>query len=225
MKSFNSFKKFNDEKAQNYLAQSMPKGKLTANRFDSNSWIYKLLLCLALPIKILTGLVEDLAKNVNIDTVDQLLEEWETSVKIPEIIPRLTTIAERRNAVKRKISKYPVTQLKEYTSFDEYSTVENYVYLMTGIEIEIERAIDRLFGEGFPYPFPIEFQLSTGRRNFLYYIKIELDAAPANNQFPISFPISFFEPIIPEATQELLNKILRESLPGNCAWVYEAILI
>jgi hypothetical protein len=225
MKNFNSFKKFNDAKSQNYLAQSTPKGKLLANRFDSDSWIYKLLLCLATPIKILTGLVEDLAKNVNIDTIDQLIEEWETSVKIPELYPRLTDIEDRKNAIKRKISKYPVFQLKDFTDFDEYSTIENYVYIMTGITIKIERAVDRPYEDGFPLPFPIQFQISSGRRNFLFFIIMELDAEPANNAFPIPFPISFFEPTIPEATQELINKILRDVFPSYCGWVYEAILI
>ena len=225
MKSFNSFKKFNDTQSQNYLAQSMPKGKLTANRFDSDSWLYKLLLCLSLPIKVNSGLVEDLAKNINIDTANELLEEWETSVKIPEKIPTLTNIDDRRNAVKRKISKYPVFQLADYTTFDVYSTFENYIYLMTGLTIEIERASDRPSPSAFPFTFPLVFVVSEGRRNFLFYIKVGVEGSAANNQFPLPFPVSFFDPAIPDATKELLDKVLGDIFPTFCGWVYETLVI
>jgi len=225
LKSFNSFKKFNDTQSQNYLAQSMPKGKLTANRFDSDSWLYKLLLCLSLPIKVNSGLVEDLAKNINIDTANELLEEWETSVKIPEKIPRLTNIDDRRNAVKRKISKYPVFQLADYTTFDVYSTFENYIYLMTGLTIEIERASDRPSPSAFPFTFPLVFVVSEGRRNFLFYIKVGVEGSAANNQFPLPFPVSFFDPAIPDATKELLDKVLGDIFPTFCGWVYETLVI
>lgn len=225
MKTFNSFKKFNDTQSQNYLAQSMPKGKLTANRFDSDSWIYKLLLCLSLPIRVVSGLIEDLAKNVNIDTVNELLEVWETSVKIPELTPRLTDINDRRNAIKRKISKYPVFQLADYTTFDEYSTFENYIYIMTGLTIEIERATDRPSPSAFPFTFPMVFVISEGRRNFLFFIKVGVEGSAANNQFPLPFPISFFDPAIPDATIELLDKVLGDIFPTFCGWVYETMVI
>jgi hypothetical protein len=225
LKTFNSFKKFNDTQSQNYLAQSMPKGKLTANRFDSDSWIYKLLLCLSLPIRVVSGLIEDLAKNVNIDTVNELLEVWETSVKIPELTPRLTDINDRRNAIKRKISKYPVFQLADYTTFDEYSTFENYIYIMTGLTIEIERATDRPSPSAFPFTFPMVFVISEGRRNFLFFIKVGVEGSAANNQFPLPFPISFFDPAIPDATIELLDKVLGDIFPTFCGWVYETMVI
>jgi uncharacterized protein YmfQ (DUF2313 family) len=225
LKSFNSFKKFNDSQSQKYLAQSMPKGKLTANRFDSTSWIYKLLLCLSMPIKIVSGLIEDLVRNVNIDTANELLENWETSVKIPELIPRLTDVEGRRNAVKRKVSKYPVFQLANYTSFNEYSTFENYIYIMTGLQIEIERATDRPSPSAFPFTFPMVFVISEGRRNFLFYIKVGVEGSAANNQFPLPFPVSFFDPAIPTATEELLDKVLGDIFPTYCGWVYEVMVI
>lgn len=203
----------------------MPKGKLTANRFDSDSWIYKLLLCLSMPIKIVSGLIEDLARNVNIDTANELLENWETSVKIPELIPRLTDIEDRRNAVKRKVSKYPVFQLADYTSFDEYSTFENYIFLMTGLIIEIERATDRPSRSGFPLIFPVVFEFASGRRNFLFYIKVGVEGSTANNQFPLPFPVSFFDPAIPDATKELLDKVLGDIFPTFCGWIYETMVI
>lgn len=207
MKSLVSFKRFNDEQSQNYLAQSMPKGKLTANRFDSTSWMYKLLLCLAMPIKIITGLVEDLARNVNLDKADELLEDWEESAKIPSETFRLDEIEDRRASVKRKISKYPVFQLKDYTSFDDYSTFEEHIRLLTGIDIKIIRAGEVVRTDAFPLQFPVIFGQGQGRYNLLFFIQIEV----------------VYE--IPQAWKDEIDKELSRVFPTFCGWGYQEVKI
>ena len=207
MKNLKSFKRFNDVQSQNYLAQAMPKGKLTANRFDSTSWMYKLLLCLAMPIKIITGLVEDLAKNVNIDKADELLEDWEASVKIPTETFRLDIIEDRREAIKRKISKYPISHLKNYTTFDDYATYEEYIKLLTGIDIEIVRGSEGATSYAFPLKFPIKFGAQTGRLNLLFFIQIKV----------------VYE--IPKSWKEIIDKELSRVFPVFCGWGYQEVKI
>jgi len=223
MKNINSFRSFTDEESQNYLAQCYPDGKLTANRFDSERIIYKFIKSLSIWIKIITGQLYTLAKNTDIDRVDELLPEWETSTEIGTKYPMLDTIEKRREAVKRKISKIPVYNIRP--ADDDDTTIENYVKKMVDQDIVIEPASDRLTTSSFPAAFPIKFGIPYFQRQLLLYILIDLGGdVLANNQFPLEFPVRFFNAEIPQATKDLIDIALNDVVPSFMNWEYELLI-
>lgn len=220
-KNIQSFKAFSDEDSQNYFAQAVCESKLTANRFDSDKNIYKLIKSLSIFIKIITGQIYTIAKNTNIDKADELLTEWENSVNIGVKYPMLDTVEKRRAAVKRKISKIPVVNIKPA---EEETTIENYVKKIVDIDVEIEQAGSRLTTSSFPLKFPIKFGIPYYQRQLLLYIKIDLgDSLLANNKFPLKFPVRFFDAKIPDATKNLIDIPLNDVVPSLMSWEYEIL--
>jgi hypothetical protein len=55
-------------------------------------------------------------------------------------------------------------------------------------------------------------------------IQVPVEGEAANNQFELEFPVSFFDPSIPQATQDLLDVILDDVVPSFCDWEYEAVV-
>lgn len=222
-KKITSYKAFNDQKSQNYLAACYPKGKLTAKRFDGGSIVYKLILCLSTFIKVFTGQLFEFVKNRDIDQALELLPEWETSVKIPERYPQLDTLTKRRDAVKRRISKVPVYNVQDIRTIDDYTSFEEYIRLMTGIEVEIEVGIYRDNSSSFSLSFPIIFDYAVAWQPFIFYIKVPVETSTENIDFSIPFPVEFYDAFITDTTKALLDKALDDVLPSFCAWIYEPL--
>ena len=224
-KKISDYKNFNDYESQEYLANYYAGGKLTSQKFISGNPLYKMILSLSTFIKIVTGTLFEFVRNINIDKADELLTEWETSVKLPERYPLRDTIEDRREAVKRLISKYPVYNIQGNRSpdVDIYSTMEEYIRIMTGIEVEIEGGAFRSSGNTFPLIFPVTFDLPSYRRNFLFYVKVPVETSTQNNQFPLPFPVQFFDAFITDTTKNLLNKVLDDIIPSFGTWVFEPL--
>lgn len=222
-KGIESYSAFNDKESQKYLAANWPKGKLTAKRYDSDSIIYKFILCLSTVVKVFVGQMYNYVKNKDIDKADELLTEWETSIKIPDEIPRQDTLAARRRAVKQLISKLPVYNFNNGPDID--TTYEQYIYNLTGINVEITTAKTEGIGSEFELEFEVVFGISGGEGNFLWIVKVPVEGTPPNNTFPLKFPVSFFQPKIPDATVELLDLVLERVVPSFCDWQYEAVII
>lgn len=222
-KSLLSFQSFSDDESAHYLADHWPKGKLTGRRHEHSSVMYKFIKSIASWIRIFSGDLFNFLKNMDIRQTEELLPEWETSVKIPEEIPRRDTIEGRRDAVECLIRKIPVYNIDDGV-VDEKTTFENYICCLTGLEVSIRTA--RVEGDGsqFPLAFPFKFGIGSAIGNFLFIIEVPVAGAPANNTFPLPFPVQFFTPTIPQATMELLDTILERVIPSFCRWEYEAIL-
>lgn len=223
-KSIVSFQQINDDQSARYLANHYPTGKLTGKRFNITSVIYKFILCIATFIKVTIGDIYILAKNRDLDQAEELLERWETSVKIPLEIPRLETLEERRAAVKCLISKKPVYNINNGI-VDECTTFEHYILCLTGMIVTIKTAQVEGSGSVFPMEFAVNFGLGGAAGSFLFIIEVPVVGAAPNNFFSMPFPVQFFEPSVPSATIELLDKILDRVIPSFCRWVYEAVLI
>jgi hypothetical protein len=138
-KSIEAFQILGDDEATAYLAQSLPKGKLWADRFDADSDFYKLLTCLSQFIKVNSEQLNNLVKNIDIQQAEELLQEWGKSVFIPASYMRLSTDTARRNAIQRLISKVPVFNFQGYRSVDNYTTFEELILLLTGLTVTITR--------------------------------------------------------------------------------------
>jgi hypothetical protein len=222
MKSIKSFKSFSDKQSQNYLAQGYPKGKMFANIYDAGKNIYKYILSLSTWIKVVTGQIFIIAKNRDIDQVDELLPEWEASVKLPERYPILDTIEKRRIALKRLISKVPVYNLRNGT-IDDDTTIENYIEKVLDLTVEIDSAGGDLTTSSFPADFPIIFGIPYAKRQLLLKVKVDIGGGAANNQFPLPFPVQFFNATIPDATRDLLDLALEDTVPSYQNWEYEIL--
>lgn len=221
-KNLKDYKVFTDVECQEYYAQSLPQGRIFANVFDSGSVIYKLIYCIANFIKHITGQIYVIAKNTDIDKAEELLPEWETSVEIGTKYPMLDTIEKRREAVKRKVSKIPVYNIRPAT--DDDTTIENYVKKLTDLDIEIENASNLPTTSSFPASFPIKFGIPYLQRQLLLIIYVDLgDGLLANNQFPLPFPVQFFDAEIPEAIKSLLDIVLNDCVPSFMNWEYEIL--
>lgn len=223
MKSILSFRSFKEEEAQNYLAQSYPKGRIFANRFDKDKNIYKYILCLSTPLKTVTGQFLTLAKNRDIDLADELLDEWEKSLKLPERFPIRETIENRRIALKKLISKYPTYNIRD-GAVDDDTTIEKFIEDVLGITVEIVSAGTVATGSSFPLGFPIQFGIPYAERQLLLIVKVDIGGGLANNQFPLSFPVQFFDAQIPDATKDLLDLALEETVPSYQNWEYEILV-
>ena len=183
-KGINSFQTFNDKESQNYLANHWPKGKLFGKKFVENSIIYKLILSISTFIKVAVGDLLILVRNRDIDQADELLTEWETSVKIPLEIPRRDTIEGRRDAVGCLVSKIPVYNFND-GSVDECTTFEYYVKCLTGLDIEIRSS--RVIGNdsSFPLKFLFSFGSSAASGSFVFIIGVPVQGSFKNNFFPL----------------------------------------
>lgn len=223
-KSIISFQPLTEDQTTHYVADHYPKGRLWAKRHVKNTVIYNFILTISTVFKIFFGDLFALVKNRDINQANELLEEWEASVRIPEHIPRRDTIEGRREAVFCKKSKIPVYNIDNGIVPIE-TTFENYVRCLTGIEIEIRTAQIEGDGSAFPLIFPVEFGIGAAIGSFTFIIGVPIVGDFANNFFPIPFPINFFDPSVPDATVELLDLILGDVIPSYIYWVYEAIQI
>ena len=222
MIAIRSFKPYSDTEAARYLASHYPKGKLTAKRYLAGSVLNNLIVGCARFVSIVMGQIFDLAKNRDIDQADELLPEWEESVGVPEQIPRRDDLDGRREAVRRLRSKVPVYNIQSGDRVvDAYTTIEEFVRLTTGEVITISKSE---VGSSFPVSFPIQFSFTGGRVNFFLIIGVLVEGTPANNQFPLTFPMSFFDPSVPEATQDKIDKALEKVVPSFMDWTYQAIV-
>lgn len=217
-----SFQNFTDKESQNYLADHYPKGKLFANKLVEDSVIYRFILSLSIYVKVFIGDLLELVTNRDISQADELLEEWETSVKIPSETPRRDTTEGRREAIECLISKVPVYNIDD-GEVEEKTTFEHYIYCLTGLEVEIRTNIVDGNGSQFTMQFPFNFGVSEAIGNFVFIIGVPVSGDFANNQFPLPFAVNFFDPVVPDATMELLDKLLDRVIPSFCRWEYEAI--
>lgn len=223
-KSIRDYQYFREDEAQNYLAEHWPKGKLTAKRFNGGSKIYDYIKALARFISYISSQIFIFAQERDIQKADVYLEDWEKSVKIPEEIPRRSTIEGQRNAVQCLVSKIPVYNIDDGI-VDECTTFEYYVECLTGIQVSMRTA--RVDGTGsiFPMEFPFRFGTGGPKGNFIFIVTVPVVGAPANNFFPLPFPVQFFTPVIPQATMELLDLVLDRVVPSFCRWQYEVEVV
>lgn len=224
-KTILSFQNFTDDESARYLANHYPKGRLTSKRFTKGTVLHQYIRSLSIIIKTIIGDLFVLVKNRDIQKADELLEYWETSVGIPDQLQRRDSIAGRRDAVQCLISKIPVYNI-ENGVVDEKTTFEYYVKCLTGLNIEIRTAkISNGKGSDFPQEFPITFGYTSALGNLIFLIGVEVQGAPANNFFPLPFPVQFFDPKIPDATIERLDAVLERVIPACSYWIYEPIVV
>lgn len=215
-----NFNSFNDTQSENYLASNLPKGKFWANRFDSDSVLYKLLKSLAIFISMITDQIFRLVNNFTIDNIDELITEWQDSVKLNESFPQMMSLTDKRNQIKRLISKIPVYNIRGYRSVNDYTTFESYIKLTTGYDVEILPGSLAPLTSAFPIVFPIIFSSNAVKRTFILIIMPLIKGGVINNHFPISFPITFFNSGLTPELERAINNALIKIIPSHMGWYF-----
>lgn len=209
-KTIDSYQTFNDEQSARYLADHWPKGKIAGRRHDSRSIMYKYILSLSTFIKVFVGLVSQFVRNLDISQAEELLPEWEESVKIPEDIERTETISQRRLVVQRLISKIPVYNQTGNVGGLE-TTFQQYLRDLIGNQdIQVVSLADRPEATGD----------ATDRFVFIVLIPLSLTLP---NRFPLGFPIRFASGIITQSLEERIDNVMERVVPSFGRWGYDIL--
>jgi hypothetical protein len=251
-KNIGSFTPMTDTQAEQYFATHLPKGRLTARRYDNTSNLYKLIYVLADFAKQVSMQIYQFIYNLNILMSDVLLPNWEAAVGIPNVIPRLNNnpgsplsastnaqiITARQQAVLQLISKIPVIDIQNANwKGNLKTTVEQYVLNLTGISVTIIAGVisgqTNMFtsagGILFVSPSGILFQPSFNVQNMNWIINVHVGAgAVPNNTFTgtplaLTFPVLFFSASVPLWEQQLLTLVLQNVIPSFCSFSFNSI--
>lgn len=134
----------------NELADHMPQGKLWEGKYVDGSNLRSLVYGMARPFNFVEAKIEELSIDFDIRQTTQLIEEWETSVGLPDpCIGALTDLNERRQLVEEIFTKRPSVTLAEHQALvDRNFYPPDRIVLVPGMEF---------FGQGFEYRWPIFF--------------------------------------------------------------------
>lgn len=184
------------------VANYLPGGPLYGSKNSSGSNLQKLLLGLGQELLISDGYIREYEKEILPDQTVQFLEEWEKAVGIPDTCFFLEdTIAERRTNVLIKLASLGV------------QTVDDFLNLASlfGVTLTVE---PMSVSSVFPLVFPFSLLSETEAR---FTILVEFTATTPNS-FPMTFPISFGDPVI-----QTVECLFRKLKPANCDLVFREV--
>ena len=151
------------------LANACPQGRAWGNKNSPDSNMYKFIASMAKGFNIVQQQIEHLAKEMNLGLTQDLLPEWESSVRLPdECKNTLTDLDERRNAIITQLKNKPVVTKAEYEALG-YELIGETVTVTAGWDYEEATAFPDNFSRfklyvqfvssstGFPYSFPYPF--------------------------------------------------------------------
>lgn len=176
------------------LAAFMPLGVAFEDKVDNEEVYGQFIEALACEVKRSYDSMNDLSEDYDILVTDELLEQWESAVGIPDgCFPATGTRAERRLHVLIKFAKMNVQTAEEFIELIE----------LLGFSVELTPGAD--IGV-FPLPFPIEFFGTAAQAR--YTIVVYLDSN--NAVFPLPFPIEFAS-----SANAIVECVLNLAKPAN----------
>lgn len=165
------------------LAEHIPIGKAWQAGFSYESNVGKFLRGLAFEFYRFQLLASNLAKEIDIRQTDQLIEEWERSVGIPDSCIRVfSTLAERRALVEQKFAKFGGVQTAQ--------DIEN-AALGLGFTVDVYYGAA---GGGFSFPmtFPTIFISYADYKEESHTIIIVITGTYiSDDTFALPFPLPF----------------------------------
>jgi uncharacterized protein YmfQ (DUF2313 family) len=133
------------------LADFLPGGRLFAKKSDTGSNLYKLLRGLASEFHNCDSVITDFLFNIFPSQTEQLIDEWESVVGIPDsCFPGTGTIEERRTHVLVKLASLGVTSATDF----------EYLAELLGVTVEVTNGVDQLTPSSFPMTFPMVLDVS-----------------------------------------------------------------
>lgn len=187
-----SFKAPPLEKTTKDFAAHVPDGRVWAAKNIKSSNQYKIIKSLAVAFNSVYQQIQVLSEEFNINTSFDLLEDWETSVGIPDDCQgRLMDLVSRRQQVIDKFKKVPLVDIEDIQTFIE-SLIGQGVTLITGVEAE------RL---------PATLPMILSSTNSLFKLYLTYDDIAVEQSLPYTLPFrlgSVQEELIVCATQKIL---------------------
>ncbi len=143
------------------FARNLPSGRAWNNKTSIDSNLYKLIKSCAAAFNTIQTSINELATEMDINLTDDLLPDWEESVGIPDdCVFLLTTLADRRTAVIRRLRKAPVVTKAEFETLGNELTGST-VTVTAGIDfIPAEdrfTMVVEVTGSGSIFAFPLTF--------------------------------------------------------------------
>ena len=129
------FKQPTVEETVTQLADHMPSGDAWASKLIEDSDIHSQMHGSAKPFNMTQGRIEDLSREFDINQTVELIEDWETSVSLPDVcLGPVSDLDERRILIIERLSKTPVVTLAEQQSFIDRIFPDLGVILIPGAE-------------------------------------------------------------------------------------------
>jgi len=182
------------------LARHMPEGQVWENKFNTDSNLGKLILGLSCEYLRLSYLIENVVNEIDIKKTNNLINEWQESVGIPDsCIDGEGSLEEKRQDVILKINSYGGIQ-----------TAQDFVDLaeLLGFTAVVSNGVKHGI---FPLAFPIRFFDS--RKTAVHTILVDLEEV--REVFPITFPIPFTSNVT-----GLIQCLFKKLVPANCQVIF-----
>lgn len=192
------------ETTVNQLGEHMPQGKVWAAKIVPETNLQSLMFGVAKPFNITQELIETVADELNINTTDFLIEEWETSVGLPSACTGpLIDLDERRAAVIERFRKIPIVTLEEMQAFVDEKFPD------AGIILRLGRIL-------LTFEYDFEFTFS-GDVDEKFIIVVEF---PSQEPF---YELEFEYEFTTGINLTVLRCVLEEVIPANVALVIQGV--
>lgn len=197
-------KKKTDDTQASLLASRLPSGIAWLSKLDPNSNIYKFLLALAKEFNLFETKVNNLVCELDPTTTEDLIENWEKEVGIPDgCIDVASNLQDRRDNVLLKIRG-----LNVQTAQDFIDLAASY-----GFTIQIQPAAVHLF----PLIFPHYFFGSAKEARFTVFVDFQSEVNPS--VFPLAFPYQFGF-----SQTKIIECLFQKLMPATVNVIYRYIL-
>lgn len=186
------------------LADHMPQGEAWEAKFVDGTNLRGLVIGTASPFNTLQATIEQLCNEFNINITNLLIDEWETSVGLPDdCTGALTDIDERRAAVIQRLQKKPIVNLAEMQAF-----VDGFI---TGLNLTLIPGREYF---GLPYGLP---QALLGNVNPRFILVAEIDSGAASLAYGLP------QQLIRGIDQTLIRCLLERVIPANVVLVIKEV--
>lgn len=137
------------------LADHMPRGKVWEAKLVEDSNLHAQMHGSSKPFNMAQVRIESLATEFAIDTTEQLIDEWEESVGLPdECLGLITDLDDRRTLVKERLRRNPTVKLEEFQDYVDRFFPGSGVILVPGADSdEFEYDLEFLFLGGINLKF------------------------------------------------------------------------
>ncbi len=162
------------------VASAMPDGDVWKAKNIPESVLGRLISASSESLRYTQGNISLLVKELNVNTTELLISEWEKSVGLPSPCRVLLneSIENRRGTVRAKLRKTPVVTLEQMQEIVD----QNFPDLKLKLRREAESGVE------FPYVFPISFTASGRVSRFVIIVDVYIKPV---KKFPLEFPIEF----------------------------------
>lgn len=185
------------------IATQLPNDRLFEAKSIKDTKLRKLLLGLGVELMRAEGKMNEIIEQYSLLTGEQLIEEWEKTVGIPDdCFDIASTIEQRRNNVLIKLAKMSA------------STEEGFINLalLFGFNITITTGYKAGI---FPLCFPHNFFGTAKEARFTMFVDITTDEPSV---FPLPFPINFSSGI-----DNIMECVLNKIKPANVRIIFRYI--